>query len=111
MMIFKISRTSSYYDETPPCDKAFKTTFPRFDIRTCSEEEYNETRREKWQERGKNHTVLSNGHISRQLEDIEGWGIEINSLEELLELSKKYGEIIVSCDAKNVLEIYDDYRE
>ena len=38
------------------------------------------------------------------------WTIEIKTLEDLLELSLKYGDIIV--DAENMaLEIYDDYRE
>lgn len=36
------------------------------------------------------------------------WYIKINSLEELIELSKKEGQIIINED---ILEIYDDYRE
>lgn len=34
--------------------------------------------------------------------------IEINTLEELIEFSNKYGDLIVS---ENRIEIYDDYRE
>jgi hypothetical protein len=34
--------------------------------------------------------------------------VEIGSLQDLVEFSKKYGEIIISVDT---LEIYDDYRE
>lgn len=34
--------------------------------------------------------------------------IEINTLEELMELVRKEGEVIVS---ENIIEIYDDYRE
>ena len=34
--------------------------------------------------------------------------IEINNLEELLELSKKFGELIIKEDS---VEIYNDYRE
>jgi hypothetical protein len=36
--------------------------------------------------------------------------IEIKSLKELIELCKKYGDIIVDGD-KMILEIYDEYRE
>ena len=44
------------------------------------------------------------------------WSIEINSLEELIALAEKEGEVIVSapCPEKNDLpciEIYDTYRE
>lgn len=34
--------------------------------------------------------------------------VEIGTLQDLVEFSKKYGEIILSVDT---LEIYDDYRE
>lgn len=40
--------------------------------------------------------------------------IEINTLEELTELSKKYGQLILSENAHNnnfFIEIYDDDRE
>lgn len=43
--------------------------------------------------------------------------IEINSIEELVILSRKYGEIIIADhyldinDVYPTLEIYDDYRE
>ena len=45
----------------------------------------------------------------------EGWVIEISSLDDLLKLVEREGDIIVSEDT-NVevewgLEIYDDYRE
>ena len=45
------------------------------------------------------------------------WTIEINSIEELIALSRKYGEIIIAGhyldinDMYPTLEIYDDYRE
>lgn len=38
----------------------------------------------------------------------EEWYIKINSLEELIKLSEKEGQIIIEED---YLEIYDDYRE
>lgn len=38
----------------------------------------------------------------------ENWYIKINSLDELIELTRKEGKIIIDEDS---LEIYDDYRE
>ncbi len=40
--------------------------------------------------------------------------IELNSLEELIDLCEKFGEVVVRKDWSgngNTLEIYDDYRE
>jgi hypothetical protein len=34
--------------------------------------------------------------------------IEVSSLEELVNMTKEYGKIIIN---ENTLEIYDDYRE
>lgn len=44
------------------------------------------------------------------------WVIDINSLDELLAFSNKYGDIIVGkchriCDDLPCIEIYDTYRE
>lgn len=38
----------------------------------------------------------------------DGFQIEINTLEELMELIKQEGQVIVS---EGEIEIYDDYRE
>lgn len=41
--------------------------------------------------------------------------VTLNGLEDLLKLSKRYGELIVSSgdiiDGEDTIEIYDDYRE
>ena len=41
------------------------------------------------------------------------WIIEINSLDELIQFSEKYGELIITGNYKGLkeIEIYDDYRE
>lgn len=42
----------------------------------------------------------------------EKWCIKINSLEELLEFSDKYDDIVLLNFGKiKMIEIYDDYRE
>ena len=85
-MEFKISRTSMWNDKKP-CDNAYRKKIIRVDER---------------------------GFKSFEDHD-EIWVIEINTLEDLLDLKEKYGEIIV-CTAYenpniNELEIYDDWRE
>ena len=52
---------------------------------------------------------------AKRLENNRVWTIEINTLEELINFRKKYGEIILTIstypEIDNEIEIYDDYRE
>jgi hypothetical protein len=111
-MKFKITRTSEW-NEKSPCEEAKQGMGKVYDERTCTEEYFDLNLAKhynglKWKERGSEHTVLPNGNIKRRLEDSPYWTIEINTLEELIALSEKYGEIILDGDS---IEIYDDYRE
>jgi hypothetical protein len=58
---------------------------------------------------GRSDLILNNEGIREKMYWWELY-IEIRNLQELLELSKKFGEIIVNAK-DNSLEIYDDYRE
>lgn len=116
-MVFKIRRTSLWNDDKPH-DLAFKCNFPQWDVRTTTEEDFNNRIRLfsrgdgalPWKEYGRNHEVMPNGHIRRQLQDKEEWAIDIASLDDLLKLAEK-NEIIVSMGEMPSVEIYDDYRE
>ena len=51
-----------------------------------------------------------------EVHDIHTWTIEISTLEELIELSKREGQLVITCrgmfdDPQPTVEIYDDYRE
>ncbi len=120
-MEFEIERTSSFYEK--PCEEAYEKEIIRIDERTFKTfEEYDERwgRDKKWVEEGFNHKIIPANedidyqHIYRELND-KIWCIKINTLEELLELQEKYGDIILSTCYKNKniksLEIYDDWRE
>lgn len=54
-----------------------------------------------------NQNALYDKYADRRIE------IEVNSLEELLELYKKYGSLIINNSEEGYiqLEIYDEYRE
>lgn len=121
-MEFQITRTS-LWNEKKPCEEAYKKEIIRIDERGFKTfEEHNERlpRSKKWLEEGFNHKIMppneefSTEHIYREFND-EIWCIKINSLEELLKLQDKYGNIILTRCFKNKnireLEIYDDYRE
>jgi len=115
-MKFKVSRTSQRNNKKP-CDEAFKSNYPHWEVRTCSEEKFNtkHTPHESlWKSKGKNHKVLENGHITRKLNNIIDWTIEIKSLKQLNEFSKQYGELVFNAGTEfesASIEIYDDYRE
>ena len=121
-MEFKISRTSLSSDKKP-CDEAYRKKIIRIDERGFESFEEHNTKLpsdKKWLAEGFNHKIVpankwcDHEHIYREFDD-EIWAIEINTLEELLEFKRKYGEIII-CTAFenpsiNELEIYDSWRE
>jgi hypothetical protein len=115
-MKFQISRTSVWNGK--PCDDAKKETLTRLDWRTFKS--LDEVRKAAyagvyWLEEGSNHRE-ENGMVVRELEQ-EVWTIEINSLEELLNLSDSYGPLVFESATNEYkpslgrIEIYDDYRE
>lgn len=82
-MRFKIIRLSSnrYYNSPPPCKEAFL-------VSSVDDDPF----REVWEEP----------------KLINEYAVDVNSLDELMALIKKYGKMVVHEDE---LEIYDDWRE
>ncbi len=119
-MKFIITRTSEWGNSSP-CAEAKKEQIVKIEARTFhSPEEFDKRfadREGNWLSVGTNHRIGENGYICRDREVVNVWAIEINSIEELVTLSRKYGEIIISDhyldinDGHPTLEIYDDYRE
>ena len=119
-MLFEITRTSSWNEENPPCDGCIRIKVTRVDIRTLGSAEEFDRRYSKtqgtWYSIGKNHRFSRNGYIARDLGEYDSWGIEINTLEELMELKNRVGsELVIGSSYYNpefpMIEIYDDYRE
>ena len=117
-MIFQVTRTS-LWDEKP-WDRCIPIQLTRVDTRTFrTSEEFDTIRGKhegKWIEKGTNHRVDARGYITRDRELVDEWGIEINSLEELMKFQEAVGEALVLrtswIDNKTpCIEIYDDYRE
>ena len=115
-MKFRITRTSSdYFDEARPCKKAVEGKYLHTRTRTCAEEEFNRKfayREGLWRSKGINHRVDDRGYIQRE-DEREGWLIEINTLEELIELIAEVDcPVVISKDnPMPEIEIYDGDRE
>jgi hypothetical protein len=116
---FQIVRTSVYGGQQP-CRGAVKARHPRWDVRTCSAEEFD--RKDlgagtPWLGEGEEHRVLANGYIARRMGDVSGWVLGFGSVEELLAFAEEHGELVLSPAEYGLpgnlptLEIYDDYRE
>ena len=118
-MIFQVVRTSNCGNEKP-----FKDCIPikltRVETRTLRTPEAFDMkfgkREGKWLENGTNHRFDARGYITRDRELVDEWGIEINSLEELMDFQEAVGEELVLRtswidDKTPCIEIYDDYRE
>lgn len=118
-MIFQVVRTSQWHDKKPfeDCIPIKLTRVETRTLRTPEEFDKKFGKREgKWIEKGTNHRVDARGYITRDRELVDEWGIEINSLEELMDFQEVVGtELVLSTswiDNKTpCIEIYDDYRE
>lgn len=111
-MIFKAERTSNDgNDGVRPIDESYKGTCLQTDSWYTTFERYKEKYGVDFKSEGINHREVEN-RIERERE-IDCYLIKIDSLEELLKLEEKYGEIIIYKSYYNypVLEIYDYYRE
>ena len=118
-MIFQVVRTSNWGDGKP-FEDCIPIKLTRVETRTLhTPEEFDNkfgTREGKWIENGTNHRVDARGYITRDRELVDEWGIEINSLEELMKFQETVGKELViqtsRIDNKTpCIEIYDDYRE
>ena len=106
-MKFKVTRTSSYNEK--PCDEASLTYEPYVDHQNFKTPEDHDKRflGSPWFSRGTNHRIID-GTIARDLAPTAVWCVQINSLKQLVEFSKKYGELVLKEDS---IEIYDTWRE
>jgi hypothetical protein len=118
-MVFEVIRTSTWSDKKP-CDNAIEINLTKVETRILGSPEEFDIRfggtEGKWLESGTNHRLDEEGYITRDMGTRKSWGIEINSLEELMEFKENINnEIIItksSVDYKTPsIEIYDDYRE
>ena len=117
-MLFQVKRVSTRNNEKP-YDKCFPITLIRTEVRKFTTfETYDKASgvQGKWLSVGKNHRVTEEGYIARDFE-VEGlWGVELNSLEDVLNFKEEVGEdIILSTSVTDnktpCLIIYDDYIE
>ena len=114
-----VERTSLWGNEEKPIDEAVLVNriLHYRDRRTASSLEEAKTMRwyKEWISSGSNHRE-ENGYIVRDCEREESvWEVEIESLNDILSLFKKYGDIIIEesiySEYDFKIEIYDAYRE
>ena len=118
-MKFFISRASlsSESCKSQPCDEAYFASYTIIDTRSVDDPSKIQVRADTphdwWYKKGKNHRIID-GWITRDL-DYSDWFIDINSLEDLVNLQKKYGDLIVGYQCPDTgistIEIYDCLRE
>lgn len=119
---FQVRRTSTSYDETPPCVEAVKGTIPYWDVRTFKSPEEHDAKLGKpyWADVGTEHQLVYGPRggvqgIKRRKGDHEAWFVEFDSLAGLMAFYEKYGDLVLTTSWEDketpMLEIYDDYRE
>lgn len=118
-MIFEVIRTSDLGGKKIPYEKCIRVKLKWVDRRKfLTPELYDKNKPsncKKWFDEGTNHRT-EDDCIARDIGEIEVWGMEINSLEELLNfINETDEEVIISTSLVDYktpcLEIYDDWRE
>jgi len=115
-MKFIITKTSMNWNEKP-YRKAKKEGLTYLDYRAVSslEEAKKYPWFEQWYNNGKNHREENGIIVCELLEKKDKWVIEINDLEELIDLVKEEGDIVILKshykEVPFVIEIYNSYRE
>ncbi|EHS7170813.1 hypothetical protein KWC93_001739 [Staphylococcus pseudintermedius] len=108
-----IIRRSSLWSEDKPLENAYKKQVEYRDIRILpSFKHYDIKFDEAFTDKGLNHKVNKDSNIERTFIE-EEWCLDVDSLNDLVELSKQ-DDVIVSHNKEYnlpILEIYDDYRE
>ena len=104
-MIYELQRASNY---KVGCDESYSKTLKKtISFPAPVKSRYN------WFDFGENHRE-ENGRLLKEI-DKDYFFIEINSMDELIALELKYGELIIGesdCgEAKFKIIIYDDYIE
>ena len=96
-MKFTINRTSNVWDDKP-CKEATPYKVTRVETRTLkTHEEFDKkfgAREGKWLKNGTNHRKIG-GCIARDNGTKKCWAIELNSLEYLIALYRKYGALVI----------------
>jgi len=126
-MKFKIERTSVW--DSKPCDEAMHGSATYIDRRMtfhldkagmyCPQPTLEQARQQSWGteffSKGANHREEKGG-VARDLDVENIWVIDIATLEDLLTLQGKYGDLIIKEEdclegITHTIEIYDYYRE
>ena len=118
-MEFIVTRTSSWNNEMSPCEGAKPKKVDFWHTRTCTEEVFNARFGKSeglWRANGSDHTLTSEGFITKKQGTQLVWVIKIKNLNELSSFVAKHGSVILSIEDEGPnkrmgLEIYDDYRE
>lgn len=123
-MKFRIFRTSDRNEKEKPCANAKNESVIEIDSRDAKwlDGANKEQLRKRWFRIGMNHHEKTKGKRHKIVREFHCaiWTIEIKNLLDLLELERKYGEIIIRSGGnkhqqiKNIdheIEIYDNYRE
>jgi len=104
--------SSDEYKDARPCDGVVKGEYIYTDVRYTDTPEhvpYHMGKSDWWYEQGTNHRLI-NGNIARDLK-VNGWILEVSSLEELIAFKQKVGSPIVIWDVMSDLMLIeiDDY--
>lgn len=73
----------------PPCKNTQIVSLPEVELFCMSADKYYQIYGKQWTERGTNHSITEEGYITREFGLEQVYGIEINSIDELMALKNE----------------------
>lgn len=110
-VLFRVSRTSVWSDETAPCPEAHQGTYTEHRYCTLPLAEAMKAPQTDWFRRLVNHRSAPGGSVA-DAPDQPCWLVNIDSLADLKAFIARHGHVVVGWQSDGpTIEIYDGYRE
>lgn len=113
MSRFRVTRTSLWTTEVPPCPEAYEGTYTDHGFCTLPLAKAMKAPNTGWFRALTNHRSAPGGGSVADRPDQPCWFVDIENLDALIAFSDRLGEVIVSSSFEGdpTIEIYDGYRE
>lgn len=108
---FRVTRTTLWSDEVPPCPEAYQGTYTEHRYCTLPLSEAMKAPNTQWFRDLTNHRPAPGGSVADDL-DQPCWFVDLGSLADLEAFVGRHGQVIIDYPSDGPhLDIYDGYRE
>ncbi len=108
---FRVSRTTLWSDEIPPCPEAYEGTYTEHCYCTLPLSQAMKAANTDWFRRLTNHRKAPGGSVA-DAPDRPCWFVDIPDLDALMAFIDRHGRVVIDHPTDGpTIDIYDGYRE